>query len=360
MKRTSYLGIVAALLFLSTTEAQAVVPVPDVAHFPLDELTGGGTTTPNLVAGGDDAVWFGDPGSNELGAGIVNRGSVTDDTDGGNGNEHYRVDLDGLVGSRQATFSMWFNLNQGPNSNSSYQGLFMTRQFDFQRDDSTVLTNQNWGLALRNGNAPYRIDTRVNGHGAANMTDIPADTWTHVALTWDGDTGQRITYLNGVVEDDQTDTNDIGTITRADEIRLSDDACCGGRELTGTTDDVAVWSSVLDATTIMELYNNGLNRIDASGNVAPKFGDVDLDDDTDLIDFEAIRANLFRDFGETEVTRADGDLNGDGLVNFVDYREWKTEYDSENQPASFAVPEPASASLFLLSMMGLAISRRRV
>lgn len=91
----------------------------------------------------------------------------------------------------------------------------------------------------------------------------------------------------------------------------------------------------------------------------PKPGDVDSDQDTDLVDLDLLRANLFRDFGMTEPTRLDGDLNRDGVVNFVDYRQWKTEYDAENLPASFSVPEPTAAAIFLMGLVAFGGARRR-
>ena len=47
---------------------------------------------------------------------------------GGNGQEHYTTaTLTGLSGATGLTISVWFSQSLGDNSNSTYNGLFMTR-----------------------------------------------------------------------------------------------------------------------------------------------------------------------------------------------------------------------------------------
>jgi hypothetical protein len=79
-------------------------------------------------------------------------------------------------------------------------------------------------------------------------------------------------------------------------------------------------------------------------------GDVDKDDDVDLNDFNAIRDH----FQQSVTMREQGDLNGDGMVDFLDFRQWKTHFPTPNGAASGAVPEPSSVGLALLAAAGLA------
>jgi hypothetical protein len=71
-------------------------------------------------------------------------------------------------------------------------------------------------------------------------------------------------------------------------------------------------------------------------------GDVNGDGVADNLDFDIIRMNFF----DSAVTKEDGDLNRDGIVNWSDFREWKNAVAAPG--SSSAVPEPAGlVSLFL-------------
>ena len=87
-------------------------------------------------------------------------------------------------------------------------------------------------------------------------------------------------------------------------------------------------------------------------------GDVDGDEDVDLIDKSIIRDNLF----ESGHARSGGDLNGDGIVDFDDFREWKERYDLAMASTSVVVPEPLSAVLaagcLFLCLVDTRIERR--
>lgn len=94
--------------------------------------------------------------------------------------------------------------------------------------------------------------------------------------------------------------------------------------------------------------------------------DLDADGDLDQDDFV-----LFAAANQTDLTGLsdyelykNGDLNGDGANNFLDFRMFKNAYIAENGLAAFSalfaaqVPEPASAVL-VLAGFGLAVCGRR-
>jgi hypothetical protein len=58
--------------------------------------------------------------------------------------------------------------------------------------------------------------------------------------------------------------------------------------------------------------------------------------------------------------RSQGDLNGDGIVDFRDFRQWKDFFPTPVGPTAGAVPEPASGAMGLVAAaIGAALARSR-
>lgn len=93
----------------------------------------------------------------------------------------------------------------------------------------------------------------------------------------------------------------------------------------------------------------------------PDPGDTNDDGIVDLDDLIPIRTNYF----ETVAARIDGDLNGDSLVDSVDFREWKNAFLGAGGSLSdvdlgflTGAPEPTAAALLVVA--GMAVCRSRV
>jgi hypothetical protein len=111
---------------------------------------------------------------------------------------------------------------------------------------------------------------------------------------------------------------------------------------------------------LMSQDNPGFNNPIAFDNVRVNtdttcgLGDADCNGNVNLTDFAAIRDH----FRQTVANRAEGDLNGDGKVDFTDFREWKSNYAGPF--AGFgSIPEPMSAVLLGIAA-ALACGRRRM
>jgi hypothetical protein len=120
----------------------------------------------------------------------------------------------------------------------------------------------------------------------------------------------------------------------------------------------SVYQKVFNAGTfnLLQPDNAGQNMYGVVVTTAALPGDVDEDNDVDMIDFNPIRDN----FQKSVTSRAQGDLNGDGIVDFVDFRQWKDFFPTPVGPAAGAVPEPASGALgFLAAAIGAALARER-
>jgi hypothetical protein len=142
----------------------------------------------------------------------------------------------------------------------------------------------------------------------------------------------------------------------------------GSREHAATTTPVAPSSSEIAgmfdlSPTGQQMFLNAVSYTAGRGFVVA--GDVNRNGVTDINDYNIIRDN----FLGTGKTRAQGDLIGDGTVNFADFRYWKnnrtagaagSELGDAELLAGLGVPEPGSLALVLLGALAwLSSSRRR-
>ena len=86
-------------------------------------------------------------------------------------------------------------------------------------------------------------------------------------------------------------------------------------------------------------------------------GDVDDDGDVDADDFELIRANFFG----INVGQFQGDLNLDGIVDLVDFGEWKDNFPfpSDGYLAQLVGTVPEPGALVLLGIGGVILAAGR-
>lgn len=171
------------------------------------------------------------------------------------------------------------------------------------------------------------FDTTSTGAAIGANTDGPADEGTHtLRLSYDH-IAQTADFL--------IDLGQTGTFLPLSTVDTSDNG------FDSTNARVFIGASqgrVFDNFTI-------------SAFVAPPL-DCDVNDNgvCNTTDFEIIRDNLF-----TEGARTDGDLNGDGTIDFADYRLFKDDpvrvVGLDALSAGTAVPEPTSAALLGLAFL---------
>jgi hypothetical protein len=105
-------------------------------------------------------------------------------------------------------------------------------------------------------------------------------------------------------------------------------------------------------------FNNpiGFDNVRLDAGAPCGTGDVNCDGSIGLADFNAIRDN----FRKTVTSRLMGDLTGDGVVDFFDFRQWKSVYTGPGAGSiSLAVPEPSSCLLMLVGTLAVNWGRRR-
>jgi hypothetical protein len=83
--------------------------------------------------------------------------------------------------------------------------------------------------------------------------------------------------------------------------------------------------------------------------------DIDGDGDVDLADYTILRNNMASHLDAPIVAGTNGDLNVDNKIDLTDFRLFKTEFPggaAAFEVALASVPEPASAVLIVLAMLG--------
>lgn len=127
------------------------------------------------------------------------------------------------------------------------------------------------GIEIGAGNIPRFIYTHINGGnyiGRSTTDTLSVGQWYHVTATWDGSlanaNGIKI-YLNGIRKDT---TNVLGGIVSAyvnpgSILDIGREYYSGAYNayFKGSLDEFAIWSRVLHANEVLQLYRRGANRI---------------------------------------------------------------------------------------------------
>jgi hypothetical protein len=195
-----------------------------------------------------------------------------------------------------------------------------------------------------------------NMHATFEAPAEDVNTWVHLAGTMTDTGGGLFTYRlyrNGV----EVAMLEGGPGMLAD---YSVGWAIGGRggvadqqrEWNGFIDDVRIYDHPLTPEEIMQIMNPGPPLV---------MGDTNGDGQVTIDDFEPIQAN----FRKAVTSRAQGDLVTNRVVDFADFREWKTAFlgtggSLAGLDLSFAenVPEPATQGLACVGLCGLVLTSR--
>jgi len=126
----------------------------------------------------------------------------------------------------------------------------------------------------------YRNNGQVNAYFAAaapagtyltpTIPKLIVDKWSHIAATFDTDTGIANVYLDGVVA--QTATNKgFGQLKAGVEFVIGTGKGGGdyGKPFDGMMDEVAIFHTALDQDDVEDIMNNGLERALGLAAVSP-------------------------------------------------------------------------------------------
>jgi len=201
-----------------------------------------------------------------------------------------------------------------------------------------------------------------NGGGfitGANSRTISTDTWYNLWLVLNNTAATFKAYVQG--------PGDANPIQYLGGTATGDFAFRTGGAPHGSLISYLIDSNATSPNTYFDdIYVDtaGENLTNPATGVVITPGDVDGNGIVNLVDF-----GLIRDHFQTAVTmRSQGDLTFDNFVDFRDFRQWKTAFlggggSLEGVDLSFsggAVPEPAGVCLALMAVCGLMqVSARR-
>lgn len=134
-------------------------------------------------------------------------------------------------------------------------------------------------------------------------------------------------------------------------------------------EDLNVTLTILDENFAEQQISVPVFYINGIDDAPYKRSDFDLDGDIDETDYLTMRAHHLEDLGGTfhGETYPLGDINGDLVNDYLDFRLFKADFIAANSMAAFAslmagegaVPEPTTLGLLMLGMAAGALATRR-
>jgi len=194
----------------------------------------------------------------------------------------------------------------------------------------------------------------VGGGGAAAIPPCGAPKWF------------VINTLYGSVLD--TVVLDLDNITGGTEVMLDVSAevtaavGAGAAKITfGFTSPDAIATNARNFFAFEGLDQGGTFGPNLAVDIVPEFdiADVNQDGSVDSLDFQQIAGDLFELTENLTGVNVNSDINGSGLVDFVDFRLWKNTPQGSAVFAALQTPEPATAGLLAMLVAAFSFSTRR-
>lgn len=175
-------------------------------------------------------------------------------------NDHINInDSSTLNLGAQTTFAAWIKLAEYPSAGKQYITQILG-------DESTSVTNCGstiWRIGSQ-GSITYQKRIGINfrtptDHDDQNNTDLPLNTWVHIAVTTDGANSRY--YINGVL-----DTTNAYTVVPQQSsctwgIGWNSDV---GRHFSGSISDVRLYNRTLSSAEIAAIANQSYSRVNVT------------------------------------------------------------------------------------------------
>lgn len=232
----------------------------EVGHWKLDDINT--TALDSSKLGLDGTTSGGLDGSSHSVAGQVSTALQFD------GSSHY-IDLGTNAAHNVATdftLSAWVNTAGGAVQTIFSAGNAASNNWIFQIDASD-------NLSFTEAGTPSTY---------TSSGTIPANTWTHVAITKDGDAGSNVTfYINGVASGTAT----VGAITTSGTKEIGRRAQTTNEYFAGMLDDIYLYNRALSTTEVADQYFETGGLANNCANPDGIAGELVYNDDNSIMQF---------------------------------------------------------------------------
>jgi hypothetical protein len=263
--------------------------------------------------------------------------------------------------------------------------LYEFRIYDDVKSPTDVTNLFNAGCLAGCGNMFLEIDrdtgaaTLVNGLSAKDVVifniasakgALNTTGWLSITENYDQDNGSEfddddvweiVTETKTVLREQDpisSGANDGGV--------FDDDVPLGNIWTQSPFEDLQVTITILDENFVEQQLSVPVFYINGFNDAPFRRSDFDLDDDIDADDYATLQANHLQNLGGTLHidTFALGDINGDLVNDYRDFRLFKADYIAANGAGAFAriisgVPEPGTLGLMMLGIAASALTARR-
>ena len=133
---------------------------------------------------------------------------------------------------------------------------------------SIIRKSGDYNLYLNNGVLYAEVWTNGMGNTARQIvsgsTTLSADTWAHVAFTWNNSLNTGVLYVNGIA---QTITTNASPISSSESLQIGESSEYG-QPFAGSMDEVRIWNRALCGSEILNNMNAELKVVGQTGLVA--------------------------------------------------------------------------------------------
>ena len=240
--------------------------------------------------------------------------------------------LDVFSNTTSFTVSLWFR----------HMGAFANRTgYDGGSTDPVLIGNKNWTNSTNTGwaivgqsDGSVKWNYKGTGGSAANVTLTNKDkadaAWHHLLVIHDRTTGTATFHVDGALLTS-------ASIAGQGSVETGFPVCIGGDvnnsyRYRGDLDEVAFWARALTTEEAALVYQNALRNTSVTGS---NLADKDLDGLDD-----GWETGYFGNLGQT----ADGDPDGDGISNMLEFGQGGNPAVSQAQTKSriITLPDPAN------------------